>query len=385
MAIRRSHTPVADALRTLELNEARWQSVLASARDAIIGIDPRGRVTLFNQGAEQIFGYTAAEVVGQNVNMLMPPPYAEQHDQYLDNYRRTRQPQAIGRVREVEARRKNGEVFPIELSVSEARVGRQVIYSAIIRDVSERHQAQRALLTLQKLAQQRERLADVGAITSKIVHDIGNPLAGLSMQAQLILRRTRRSDVTSTQAMREPAERILATVARLENLVAEFMAFAREQRLELADVVLPRFLRDVVSFWQPVAAARTISMDCDTGRVGVVQADEKQLRRVLDNILKNAIEAIDHGPGRVNVLVAAPTERTVRISIEDTGPGFPEGIEGFRLFETTKAGGTGLGLAVSKQIMLAHGGGIEFVQRSPHGTVFHLDLPRRAIDGHSPH
>jgi two-component system, LuxR family, sensor kinase FixL len=379
MAGKRFRTSVTDALSTLELSEARWQAVLASARDAIIGIDPRGTVTFFNQAAEEIFGYAAAEVVGKNVKMLMPPPYVEQHDQYLENYRKTRQPKAIGRIREVEARRKSGEVFPIELSVSEARVGRQVIYSAIIRDVSDRRRAQAQLIELQKLAQQRERLADVGAITAKIVHDIGNPLAGLLMQAQLIARRAQRSDVPSTQAMREPAERIIWTVGRLDDLVKEFMAFTREQRLELADVVLPQFLQEAVSFWQPVAAVRTIAIDVDPHNVGVVKADEKQLRRVLDNLLKNAIEAIDHGPGHVNVVAAAPTEQTVRISVEDTGPGFPETIEGFRLFETTKAGGTGLGLAVAKQIMLAHGGGIEFAQLSPHGTVFHLDLPRHAV------
>ena len=382
MARKAPPASVTDALRTLELSEARWQAVMASARDAIIGIDAGGTVTLFNQGAEKIFGYIAEEVIGKNVKMLMPPPNAEWHDQYLENYRKTRQPKAIGRIREVEARRKSGEVFPVELSVSEARVGRQVIYCAIIRDVSDRRSAQAELIELQKLVQQRERLADIGAITAKIVHDIGNPLAGLLMQAQLIERRAQRSDVPSTQAMREPAERIISTVGRLENLVRGFMAFTREQCLELADVVLPQFLQEAVSFWQPVAAARTIAIDFDPDHVGVVRADEKQLRRVVDNLLKNAIEAIDRGPGRVSVLAAAPTEQIVRVSVEDTGPGFPETIKGFRLFETTKTGGTGLGLAVAKQIMLAHGGGIEFAPLYPHGTVFHLDIPRQAHSRH---
>jgi two-component system sensor kinase FixL len=382
MARRGSPASVTAALRTLELSEARWQAVVASARDAIIGIDAGATVTLFNQGAEKIFGYVADEVIGKNVRMLMPPPYAERHDQYLESYRKTRQAKAIGRVREVEARRKSGEVFPIELSVSEARVGRQVIYSAIIRDVSDRRRAQVELIEMQKLVQQRERLADIGAITAKIVHDIGNPLAGLLMQAQLIERRARRSNVPSTQAMREPAERIISTVVRLDNLVKEFMAFAREQRLELTDVVLPRFLQEAVSFWQPVAAARTIAIDVDPDYVGIVRADEKQLRRVVDNLLKNAIEAIDLGPGRVRVLTAAPSEQIVRVSVEDSGPGFPETIKGFRLFETTKTGGTGLGLAVAKQIMLAHGGGIEFASLHPHGTVFHLEIPRQAHSRH---
>ncbi len=373
-------TSVPDALCSLELSEVRWytrwQAVLASTRDAIIGIDSGGTVTLFNQDSEELFGYAAAEVVGENVTLLMPAPYAAQHDQHLENYRTTRDPKAIGRIRQVEARRKNGEVFPIELSISEARVGRHVIYSAIIRDISGRRRAQAELIELHKLVQQRERLAYIGAVTAKIVHDVGNPLAGLLMQAQLILGRAQRSDVPSTQAMREPAEQIISTVGRLDTLVKGFMIFACAQRLELADVLLPRFLQEAVSFWQPVAAARTIEIDFDPDHGGIVQADEKQLRRVLDNLLKNAIEAIDQGPGCVNILVAVPTEQTVRISIADTGPGFPQTIEAFRLFETTKADGTGLGLAVAKQIMLAHGGGIEFTPCAPHGTAFHLDLPR---------
>src|SRR5262249_21708384 len=151
-----------------------------------------------------------------------------------------------------------------------------------------REQAQ--LSELQKRAQQRERLADVGAITAKIVHDIGNPLAGLLMQAQLILRRTQRPEITP-QAMREPAERIISTVGRLDELVKEFMAFAREQQLELTQVMVGQFLQEIVSLWRQVGAARDIAIELEVRDVDAVRADEKQLRRVLDNVIKNAIEA----------------------------------------------------------------------------------------------
>lgn len=376
MARRSPPSSAAGALRTLELNEARWQSVLDTARDAIISIDRRGRVTLFNQAAEATFGYQAEEVLGHNVSMLMPAPYAGQHDQYLHNYHTTGRPQAIGRVREVEARRKSGEVFPIELSVSEARVGRHLLYTAIIRDVSERVQAQVRLSELQQLAQQRERLADIGAVTAKIVHDLGNPLAGLSMQAQLILRRVRRGEIGPSAAVEEPTQRILSTINRLDELVKEFMAFSREQRLDLGDVVLPALLEEIVGLWRPVAAARQIEVVLEREGGEVIRADESQLKRVFDNLVKNALEAIDCGPGRVEIAVSSPSAPFVRISVADTGPGFPENMEGFRLFETTKANGTGLGLAVAKQIVMAHGGGIRFARLSPHGTQFQIDLPR---------
>jgi two-component system sensor kinase FixL len=350
--------------------------VLDTARDAIISIDEDGRITLFNQTAQAIFGYTAAEVIGSNVSMLMPAPYHDEHDQYLANYRNSGVPQAIGRIREVEAQRKDGEVFPIELSVSEARVAGEVIYTAIIRDVSERRRAQAELHHLQQLASQRERMADVGAITAKVVHDLGNPLAGLSMQAQLVMRRASRSDTVASDAIRQPIEQILSTVRRLDALVKEFMEFARDQQLNLRAIKLPQLLQDIINLWQPVAAERDITLALEAASPEDIQADETHLKRVLDNLIKNAIEAIDRGPGRIDLSVSSTLE-TVRISVVDTGPGFPTSIEGFRLFETTKANGTGLGLAVARQIINAHGGEIAFAPVSPHGTVFHIDLPRQ--------
>jgi signal transduction histidine kinase len=219
-------------------------------------------------------------------------------------------------------------------------------------------------------------MADVGAITAKVVHDLGNPLAGLSMQAQLVMRRASRSASVPSESIRQPVEQILGTVRRLDALVKEFMEFARDQQLNLCALELPRLLQDIINLWQPVAAERDISLTLKAAAAEEIRADETHLRRVLDNVIKNAIEAIDRGPGRIDLSVSA-TPDTVRISIEDTGPGFPPSIEGFRLFETTKPNGTGLGLAVARQIVAAHGGEIAFAAVVPHGTVFHIDLPRQ--------
>ncbi|HEX7407035.1 MAG TPA: HAMP domain-containing sensor histidine kinase [Candidatus Binatia bacterium] len=240
-----------------------------------------------------------------------------------------------------------------------------------------RRRAETATPELYKLGRERERLADIGAIAAQIVHDLGNPLAGLSMQAQLLLRRVQSGEVSPADAVRKPAEQILTTVRRLEGLVKEFMAAAREPRLELNAVHLPHLLQEVLDFWQPLAGARTIDINMITDDVGEIRADSAQLRRVIENLVKNAIEAIDCGPGCVSIQVSVLTPETVRVSVEDTGPGISDTVEPFRLFETTKAEGTGLGLAVAKQIVLAHGGGIRFTHRKPHGTVFHIDLPRQ--------
>jgi len=368
------------ALRVLQLNEVRWQAILDTARDAIICIDRTGNVSLFNRAAEQIFGYTADDVVGQNVRMLMPEPYRAEHDGYLSNYHTTGVPQAIGRIREVQAQRKGGEIFPIELSVSEARVGDQLLYSAIIRDTSERRAMEVDLAEARRVAEQRERLADIGAITARIVHDLGNPLAGLSMQAQLIQRRVSRDPERPSRDLAAPAERIVAEVRRLDGLIKDFLDFARQQRLDLRTIELPSMLQRLWDLWQPVAAARDITLELAIAPdVPPLTADEDKLRRVLDNLVKNAVEAIDQGPGRVEVRARrAPTDR-VRIDVSDSGPGIPESVEMFRLFETTKRDGSGLGLSIAKQIVLAHGGLIGFERHQPNGTTFYVELPVRAV------
>ena len=364
------------ALRVLQLNELRWQAILDTARDAIICIDQDANVSLYNRAAESTFGYEASEVLGRNVRMLMPAPYREEHDDYIARYRATGVPKAIGRIREVRAQRKNGEVFPVELSVSEARVGDQVIYSAIIRDMSDRHAMEVELAAARRLAEQRERLADIGAITARIVHDLGNPLAGLSMQAQLIHRRVSRSPERPSRDLSAPAERIVSEVRRLDGLIKDFLDFARQQRLELRPVALSELLRKVVELWQPVAAARGIVIALDVAAdVPLLTADGDKLRRVLDNLVKNAVEAIDHGPGRVDVQARRAPDDRVRIAVSDTGTGVPESVDVFRLFETTKRDGSGLGLPIAKQIVVAHGGHLGFERREPKGTTFFVDLP----------
>ncbi len=368
MADRRSTRRAAE-LHDLQMVEARWRALWNLARDAIVSIDAKGVVTLFNPVAERIFGYAASEVIGQNVGLLMPSPYREEHDEYIRRYQRTGDPHAIGRIRAVRGRRKSGETFPLELSVSESHLGDEVLYTAILRDVSAERE-------LQRLANERARLADIGAITAKIVHDLGNPLAALSMQAQLVLRRARRGDLTPVEKIEEPAQQILQTLRRLEGLVHEFMEFAREQRLVIHAFEILPFLNSCANVWQPLAAERGITLRAvdESGNVEL-HADEMMLRRVLDNLIKNAIEAIGSGPGEVVVRAGLPAAEKIHLIVEDSGIGVAPGVDVFKLFETTKPDGTGIGLAVAKQIVTAHGGVIDHAPRAPRGTRFRVELP----------
>ena len=487
----------------LRNSEARLRAIVDTATDGIITIDEQGTVQSFNAAAARLFGYAAEEVVGQNVKLLMPAEYRDHHDEYISNYLRTGERKIIGIGREVAGQRRDGTRFPLDLAVSEVRLGERRLFTGIVRDITARKEAEEALrrerdfakslvetaqvivlvldtqgrivrinpfmeeisgyslqevqggdwfatflperdrdrirqlfsravsdvqvrgnvnaivtkggaerevewysktLTdadgvvigllsvglditerkraeatvreLQKVTQQRERLADIGAITAQIVHDLGNPLSGISMQAQLILRRAARDDTQAVSTVVKPVQRILAEVHRLDMLSKEFMEFSREQRLDVKQVHLPRLLHEVIDLWEPVAAARAIALTLDMADdLPALAADGEKLRRVFDNLIKNAIEAIDTGPGRIAIEIVRPAGEAVCISVTDTGPGISDTVEVFRLFETTKMYGSGIGLAVAKQIVLAHRGTIEVARLDPHGTVFRIELP----------
>jgi signal transduction histidine kinase len=174
-----------------------------------------------------------------------------------------------------------------------------------------------------------------------------------------------------------PAQRIVAEAHRLDRLVSEVKGFARQQRLQRAAVTLPELLRNVADMWRPMASGRRILLRLDVPEdLPLLHADEDKLRRVLDNLIKNAVEAIVQGPGQIRLCAGtAPAGDRVRISVRDSGPGIPPDVDVFRLFETTKRDGSGLGLSIARQIALAHGGDLTVEAAEPHGTVFHLDLP----------
>ena len=224
--------------------------------------------------------------------------------------------------------------------------------------------------------EQRERLADIGAVTTKIVHDLGNPLAGVSMQAQLMQRRITQNPDRPARDLAGCVDLIVTEVRRLDDLIKDFLEFAHQQRVRLESVAVGPLLRQVIEAWEPAASARDVVLTLEMAAdVPPLHVDGSKVRRVLDHLVRNAIEAVDGSPRGVSVQ-AAPRKRHVRITVTDTGCGVPEDLEPFRLFETTKPEGSGLGLSIAKQIVTAHDGTIGF-ERLGTGTSFYVDLPTR--------
>lgn len=359
-----------DAVR---YSEARFEAFMNNSPAIAYMKDEAGRMVYVNKPFERALATSLERIYGLNDFELWPAPIAEQLRASDREVLAANEPrEVVEKMPAADGGMREWLVFKFPISDAAG----QRFLAAVAVDVTDRRRAEAELRELQKLAQERERLADIGAITAKIAHDLGNPLSALSMQAQLVVQRARRDPSQPLSSVAKPIEQLVSEVRRLEGIIREFLSFAREQRLDLATIELRPFLRQVVDLWRPVATARQVTIRLDESHSPPeVRADEGKLRRVLDNLVKNAIEAIDPGPGEVAVVATSSGADSVRISVEDDGCGVPENVQLFRLFETTKPQGSGLGLAVSKQIVLAHGGDLVFAPRIPRGTVFHVDLP----------
>ena len=355
-----------------DISEARrgqaWlQSLVETTQDAVLSIDRQGRIVLFNPAAERIFGYARGEIIGQKVNLLMAEPYGTEHDEYIARYERTHEARAIGRIRTVTARRKNGELFPIELSVTEIAVDRDVRYAAFIRDISEKTRLQQQLV-------ESEKLAAIGGTAAKIGHEIANPLNGIYLTLQLVEQRLRRQPSADDRVANDILK-IKKEIARLNQLVQEFRMLSRQQNYHFRLTEIAAVLAEVLDLQQPlcesngIVVRRAIASSIPASRV-----DEDKIKQVLLNIIKNAGEAMPQG-GILSV-AAYSVDDTISIEIGDTGGGIPDGTDVFAPFFTTKKEGTGLGLIIARQIISAHGGAIFYDSQLGKGTTFHITLPR---------
>jgi PAS domain S-box-containing protein len=371
---------VTERRRSLEVvrgSEARATAFLESAGEAVLVVDAAGRIVLVNRRAVETFGFEREELLGRNVEMLLPDRLRGAHARHRAGFFTAPRMRPMGQGLDLIGRCKDGREFPIEVSLSFVDTDEGRFAMSFVTDISARRAVEKALEAARREAQQRERLADVGALTAKIAHDFGNPIAGLSMSVQQIARRLARDPGDVLESVRPAIEHMAAAVRRLDALTHDFKAFLRGQRLEPISLHLGDFVRDLVSVWAPEARRRKIALALEVGEGDpTLRADPDQLRRLFDNLVKNALEAIGHGPGTVTIAAELGDAQSVRVLVADTGPGVSPGTNVFGLFETSKADGTGLGLTIAKQVAEAHGGGIQVAAATPHGAVFEVDLPR---------
>ena len=352
----------------LRRGQAWLQSLIETTQDAVLSIDRQGRIVLFNPAAERIFGYARDQVIGQKVNMLMAEPYATEHDEYIARYEKTGEAHAIGRIRTVTARRRNGELFPIELSVTEIAMDQEVHYAAFIRDISEKTRLQSQLVD-------SERLAAIGSTAAKIGHELANPLNGMSLTIQLLEQRIHRLGADAESQLTLTVKRLKDEISRLQKLVGEFATISRKEKYLFRPVSLTQLVEDLVGLQAPHLAQKGIEIQTTLASdLPVMNLDGDKIKQALLNLIKNAGEAMPHG-GRIAIDTFI-ADGAVMLEITDTGVGIPLDIDAFEAFVTTKKEGTGVGLVIVRQILTAHNGKISYRSKPGQGTTFRLELPQ---------
>ena len=340
---------------------ARWRAIVESAVDAIIVIDRRGRIESFNPAAERMFGYAASEVLGQNVSILMPSPHAAQHDGYLDRYMATGIARIIGIGRDIDGRRKDGSIFPAHLSVGELAIDGEAKFTGIIRDLTDR-------VNLEQRLREEAGLARVGELAAVLAHEVKNPLAAVSGAMQVLAQKLTSKDD------RDIVDEALSRLDALNAMMTDLLLFARPPKPRLAAVEVTGLVESLVSFLRMDAAWHTAVCRVE-GNAAIVLADAELLKVALQNLLLNALQAMD-GRGELTVAMHH-ADGMVHIDVTDSGAGIASDVQPrlFTPFFTTKARGTGLGLATVRRIASAHRGEVSVIATGPSGTTMRLSLP----------
>lgn len=360
--------------------EERMRSVVDHVVDGIITIDEAGRVESFNPAAEKLFGYTSDEMLGHNVNILMPEPYHREHDRYVSSYVKTGQAKIIGIGREVVGRRKDGSTFPMELAVSEFHIGTRRFFTGIVRDITERKEFERQLR--QRLAELAEADRHKNEFLAMLAHELRNPLA--PMRSALYLLKSERADETARERARGILDRQMQHIVRLVDDLLDVSRIVRgtiELRREVVDLV--DVVERAVETVQPLidAQGHALVVSLPTQPVPV-DGDLMRLAQVVANLLTNAAKYTNPN-GRIEVNVRSE-DGEAAVSVRDNGVGIsaellPRVFDLFVQADKSLArsqGGLGVGLTLTQRLVAMHGGtvsahsegeglGSEFVVRLP--------------------
>jgi two-component system sensor kinase FixL len=350
--------------RTAALRDAnaRLRSIIDSAVDAIIVIDARGTIQAFNPAAERLFGYTEGEVLGRNVNILMPSPYHEEHDGYVSRYLATGRAKIIGLGREVTGLRRDGTTIPLHLSVGELAVGGERWFTGILHDLTAR-------VRIEQQLRERAALARVGEMAAVIAHEVKNPLAGIRGAVQVIGGRlppeSRDAAITAE---------IVTRIDALDLLMKDLLLFSRAPQPRRTPVNVAPLVTMTADLLAQDPALRNVNVEVE-GASPVVFADAEMLKIIVQNLLLNGAHAMQ-GRGTIRVTIHA-VDSMCRIAFTDGGPGIPAEIRDkiFTAFFTTKSRGSGLGLATAKRLIEAHHGEIQVECPPDGGTTVIVSLP----------
>ncbi len=373
---------IGETARRLDEQESHLRSIMDTIPDATVVIEKDGSIVSFNAAAIRQFGYREAEVAGKNVRILMPEPYRGEHDGYIQRYLTTGERRIIGIDRVVVGRRKDGSTFPMKLAVGEMKSRDKVYFTGFIRDLTEREESAARLQEIQDELARLARLNELGEMASTLAHELNQPLAAIANYVQGCTRLLRNMDDAVASRMREALEEAAQQSLRAGQIIRHLREFVTRGETEKGPEDVRKLVEEAGALALVGARERGVRSVFDfTPGAHMVVADRVQIQQVLINLMRNAMEAMrDSSVRELNIRTAATADQMVEVEISDTGPGISDEIASrlFQPFVTTKAGGMGVGLSISKRIIEAHGGEMSVRRNSSGGASFRFTLP--AID-----
>jgi len=348
------------------LNTVHLHTLLDNISDAIITIDVQGNVLSLNNSVEVMFGYRPSEIIGENIKILMPSPYKEMHDSYLSQYHKTKHKHVIGKTRKVEALRRNGEVFDVELWVHQLTVKNNVQFMGVIRDISERKHVDKIKTEF----------------ISTVSHELRTPLTSIRGSLGMLKSGVLGEVPDKANRMIELAHN---NTERLINLVNDILDVEKIQagkiELNLETINLTELVKQSILSNESYATSCQVSLYLEPGLADFqVYADNHRLQQVMANLISNAAKfSPENGQVSINI---QKNEKLIRVSVTDHGIGIPEEYRNkmFQKFsqvdstDTRQKGGTGLGLNITKAIIEHHGGHIDYSTEEGKGSTFFFEL-----------
>lgn len=407
----------------------RLQSIIDTAIDGILTIDDQGNIESINPAAAQLFGYQRNEVVGQNIKILMPQPYHSEHDGYIHRYNKTRIPRIIGIGREVQGQKKNGEIFPLRLAISEVKLEQKTIFTGVIQDLTAIHLAKNKIEELNKqlaikvsqrtyelekvvnkllstnkaltdevrerkevedklrineleLKKALEKEKELNNLKTRFVsmasHEFRTPLASIQSSAAIISRYLTEEDQDKRI---KHVKRITNAVGHLTTILNDFLSIDKLENekftLNISEINFESFFNKIIDETQALLNnGQNIEFNIH-GKRPTLLTDDLALKSVISNLLSNAIKYSDQ---KINCDIFFEQDYYL-IAVQDRGIGIPIQDQKYlfaRFFRAENAAniqGTGLGLNIVMHYVKLLGGEINFESEENQGSTFSIKIP----------
>ena len=370
--------------QSLRDSEALKSAVIDAALDCIVAIDEDGRIVEFNPAAEQVFGHRESDVVGRTMKELLIPPNARTlHDVGFLRHLETGERRMLDNRVEAEAMRADGSVFPCELAVTSVIQAGKRLFTAYIRDLTDRKRADAEIARQREALHQHDKMSALGSLLASVAHELNNPLSVVVGQSLML------EEMADDTGMARRAAKIRNAADRCAKIVKSFLGLARSKPPERSSVDLHEAIEsavDIAGYGLRNAGIKLNLQIADD--LPDIWADGDQLHQVLVNLVINAKQALQETDGPRLIEVSAWFDTAagqVVLQVADSGPGIPEDIRQriFDPFFTTKpvGVGTGIGLSVSQRVVAEHHGDIAMRNRDRGGAEFTVRLPVRQADG----